>query len=271
MPIHAQWLLFVGPGKTGTSWIDRVLRRTGGVCLPAKVKETFFFDRNFARGRDWYFHQFPSGRGGLRVEVAPTYFYAQDAPNRIRDTLPNVKIVVTLRDPVQRAISHYLNLRKYGRTALDIEDALEAFPGLIRQSLYVDRLAQWTETFGDVRVVFYEDVIGRVESLFRDAIPEVKQQPISNPGRVNGASVPRLRLASRVGQFAAKTFRRAGLHRVVDMGKQAGLKKVLFSGGTLPAKETLEEALQPWGPAFADDQAALARLLGKHPPWQRLN
>ena len=120
-PNERRWLLFVGPAKTGTSWVDRVLRTVDGVCLPHKVKETFFFDKHFDKGMQWYLEQFPQDRSGdLMVEVAPTYFFSDAAPERIAETIPDAQIVVTLRDPVRRAVSHYLNLRKYGFTDLDI-------------------------------------------------------------------------------------------------------------------------------------------------------
>ena len=112
-PRRRRWLLFVGPAKTGTSWLDQVLRGVDGVCLPDKVKETFFFDKHFDKGVQWYLEQFPQDRSGdLMIEVAPTYFFSDAVPDRIVETIPEAQIVVSLRDPVRRAVSHYLNLTK---------------------------------------------------------------------------------------------------------------------------------------------------------------
>jgi hypothetical protein len=46
--------IFVGPHKSGTTWIDNYLRSRGDVQLPIAMKETFFFDKLYDNGWDWY-------------------------------------------------------------------------------------------------------------------------------------------------------------------------------------------------------------------------
>jgi len=274
-PLKRRWLLFVGPAKTGTSWIDRLLRGFDGVSLPQKVKETLFFDKHFDKGVKWYLEQFPQGRSGdLMVEVAPTYFVSDAAPKRIAETLPEAQIVVTLRDPVRRAVSHYLNLRKYGFTDLDIDRALKTFPNIARYSLYAARLGTWFRIFGrsNVQVVFYEEVIGNGPRLFEDLVrgfglePKVAASP-SSGARVNAAAVPMSRTFGRLGQSVAKRLREADLHFVIALGKRLGVKRALFEGGAQPNQRELEKALSPWQADFAEDREALTRLLGRSPPW----
>jgi hypothetical protein len=268
--------LFVGPAKTGTSWIDRVLRDVDHVCLPCKVKETFFFDKHFERGVQWYLEQFPHGNcRDLFVEVAPTYFFADGVLERIAETIPEADIIVSLRDPVRRAVSHYLNLRKYGFTDLDIASALEAFPNIVRHSLYAVRLNSWFQTFGraNVQVVFYEDVVGNTARLFDDALGrfglerEAEAAGLSGGGRVNAATVPRSKAFGRLGQRVAKALREADLHFPIALGKRLGLKRALFSGGAAPKQGELEAALSAWQSEFAQDRMALTQLLGRSPPW----
>jgi len=275
-PLERRWLLFVGPAKTGTSWIDRVLRGFDGVSLPQKVKETFFFDKHFDKGVKWYLEQFPRGRSGdLMVEVAPTYFVSDAAPRRIAETLPEAQIVVTLRDPVRRAVSHYLNLRKYGFTDLDIDRALKSFPNITGYSLYAARLETWFRTFGrsNVQVVFYEEVVGSASSLFdnlsRPFLLEPKGQASTSTqgSRVNAAAVPRSRTFGRLGQRVAKKLREADLHFVIALGKRLGVKRALFEGGAQPNQRELEKALSTWQAHFAEDRETLTRLLGRSPPW----
>ncbi len=271
-----RWLLFVGPPKTGTSWVDRVLRGVDGVCLPHKVKETFFFDKRFDKGVEWYLKQFPQDRlGDLMVEVAPSYFFADDVPERIVETIPEAQIVVSLRDPVRRAVSHYLNLRKYGFTNLDIARALETFPNITSHSLYAARLDKWFQTFGrsNVQVVFYEEVVGNTSRLLEDVLGrfglEMKGQAAVPSGgeRANAAAVPRSKAFGRLGQRIAKMLRGAEFHTVIDLGKRLGLKKALFEGGALPNQRELAQALSPRQSAFAEDRGALTKLLGRSPPW----
>jgi Sulfotransferase domain len=274
--LKRRWLLFVGPAKTGTSWVDRVLREFDGVSLPQKVKETFFFEKHFDKGVRWYLEQFPQDRSSdLMVEVAPTYFFSDDAPERIVATISGAKIVVTLREPVRRAVSHYLNLRKYGFTDLDIDRALEMFPNITRHSLYAPRLEGWFHRLGrsNVEVVFYEEVVGNVPKLVDDVLrpyevkPKDEESASIREARVNAAAVPRSRMFGRLGQRVAKTLRGADLHLVIELGKRLGLKRALFAGGVQPNQRELEIALSPWREHFAEDRAALARLLGRSPPW----
>ena len=66
-------LLFVGPPRTGTTWIDAYLRARGDVLLPSRVKETWFFSQFFDRGVDWYGAHFPPCDSPKRsAEVDPT-------------------------------------------------------------------------------------------------------------------------------------------------------------------------------------------------------
>jgi Sulfotransferase family len=274
--LKRRWLLFVGPAKTGTSWVDRVLRGFDGVSLPQKVKETFFFDKHFDKGVRWYLEQFPQGRSDdIMVEVAPTYFFSDVAPERIAATIPEAQVVVTLREPTRRAVSHYLNLRKYGFTELDIARAVERFPNITRHSLYAARLDGWFGTFGrsNVKVVFYEEVVGDIRRLFNEVLrpyqvkPKDKMPATSQEARVNAATVPRSRTFGRLGHRVAKTLREADLYLVIELGKRLGVKKVLFGGGAQPNQHELEKALSPWQGVFAKDREALTRLLGRSPPW----
>lgn len=270
--------LLVGPAKTGTSWVDRALRSTDGVCLPCAVKETHFFDRYFDKGTRWYFEQFPEERepSDLMAEVVPAYFFSKGVPERIRETFPDARIVVSLRHPVRRAVSHYLHLRKYGFTDLGLEQALERFPHIVGYSLYSPRLTHWFELFGksQVQVVFYEEVVGNVRKLVGDVLgragPEQprKVAPAMGPSTINAAAVPRSRVLARLGQLMARRLREAGLYSVVEQGKRRGLKRRFFAGGALPDKAKLESALSSWQSDFADDREALSRLIGRYPPWR---
>jgi Sulfotransferase family len=275
-----RWLFFVGPAKTGTSWVDRALRSTDGVCMPHEVKETHFFDRYFDKGLPWYSDQFVGKPADLMVEVVPAYFFRRGVAERIRETIPDAQIVVSLRDPVRRAVSHYLHLRKYGFTDLDLGAALDRYPTIAGYSLYAERLEHWYRVFGKsrVQVVFYEEIVGNARKLSDEVLIRAGLEPTTrelaappSPGRVNAAAVPRSRTLARVGQWGAQILREAGLHSVIKQGKRRGLKKLLFAGGTMPDQGDLEAQLSAWQADFAADGQALARMIGRAPPWRSMN
>lgn len=131
--------LIIGPMKAGTTWIYDYLSWRGDVCLPQGVKETFFFDRNWDKGVTWYarhFHAHKTCDCEVIVEVAPSLFHHPDAPGYVRDTLGQVQLIVTIRDPVDRAWSHYQHLRSKGYTNSDLKIALVQFPEIVEASKY---------------------------------------------------------------------------------------------------------------------------------------
>lgn len=125
-------LIIPGAMKAGTTSMFEYLR--GHPQLRAcRDKEVHYFDINFHRGDGWYASRFPrcdaTGRGpGLAFEASPYYLFEPRVPARVRELLPDVKLVILLRDPVDRAFSHYHNNRRLGREPLSFEDAIDAEP-----------------------------------------------------------------------------------------------------------------------------------------------
>ena len=90
-------------------------------------KEVHFFDLHFDKGLDWYEEHFPgSGTASAIGEATPDYLYDPVVPERIAATLPEVKIVLLLRDPVERARSHYWHNRSRNREDLEFLEALQS-------------------------------------------------------------------------------------------------------------------------------------------------
>ena len=144
--------LVVGPPRTATTWLDRALR--GHVGLPAGTKETFFFTRNYDQGLDWYADLFRHGDDFAVIgEVCAAYFENPEALARIRRHLPECRIIVTLRDPVDRLYSYYKLMRYNGRTDLPFEQALAAHDKMLAFSRYGTLLRAWRDAFGPDRVL----------------------------------------------------------------------------------------------------------------------
>ena len=108
--------------------------------MPASHKEPHFFDNNHLRGEEFYRRLFPlrmhvrarERRLGRHVVTgeATTYYLAHPAvPARVRALLPDVRLIAILRDPVDRAYSHYQLSVREGREPLSFEEALAAEPG----------------------------------------------------------------------------------------------------------------------------------------------
>lgn len=125
--------LVAGAAKSGTTSLWAYLSEHPDVRAPW-TKEMSFFDVNFARGLNWYRMHFPlhrptdSGAVVMTGESSAYYMFHPLAPRRIAETLPDVRIILLLRNPVDRAFSHYqMNFRRRNED-LSFEDAIKAEP-----------------------------------------------------------------------------------------------------------------------------------------------
>jgi len=121
-------VIIPGTMRGGTTSLYHYLARHPQIA-PSIKKEVHYFDLHFARGPEWYRRQFaaaPSGSSPWPFESSPYYMFEPRVPARIRGLVPDVKLVFLLRDPVERAFSHYQKNRRDGREPLDFLDAIRA-------------------------------------------------------------------------------------------------------------------------------------------------
>jgi len=117
--------LILGAQKAGTTALYAYLRWHPQVTGPS-FKEVSFFDRHYARGERWYRAHFPALRRAAVGEASPSYLLHPLAPERVAGLLPNARLIALLRNPVERAFSHYQYEVSLGREPLSFEDALAA-------------------------------------------------------------------------------------------------------------------------------------------------
>ncbi|TML44735.1 MAG: sulfotransferase domain-containing protein [Actinobacteria bacterium] len=132
--------LILGAQKAGTTALYAYLLWHPGITGPA-WKEVSYFDRHYRRGVRWYRGHFPLRPGDRLVgEASPGYLFHPLAPKRVWATVPGAKLIALLRDPVDRAFSHYHHEVALGREPLTFEEAIEAEPERTRGE--EERLAQ---------------------------------------------------------------------------------------------------------------------------------
>lgn len=124
--------LIIGAQRSGTSSLYQALV-THPRIRAARVKEVHFFDVNFEKGVDWYRTHFPrldADRGGsgrpITGEASPYYLPHVHAPKRVAAVLGDVRLIVLLRNPVERAYSHYHSVRARCQEPLAFEEAIAA-------------------------------------------------------------------------------------------------------------------------------------------------
>lgn len=169
--------IIAGAMRCGTTALNSYLRAHPDIAVSSS-KEVHFFDSNWERGLDWYLEQFPDSDDALAVgEATPNYMFRPHALDRLAATLPDVKLVVMLRNPADRAYSHYWHDRTRGKTDGEFGDvvARELAGEDIGPAAYIDRgRYRWQ----------IEEILKRfpAAALHVQAFEDMK----SDPGRVYG-------------------------------------------------------------------------------------
>jgi hypothetical protein len=187
--------LIIGAQKAGTTALYAYLREHPAIGGPP-WKEVSFFDRHYRRGPAWYRGNFPTrlylrrvrGRTGTRPvvgEASPSYVFHPLAPERVAALVPDVRLIVLVRNPIDRALSHYHHEVALGREQLSFADALAAeesrmqgelerlrdpayfsYPWwnytYVSRGLYAEQLERWLAHFSrDGLLVVPTDDLGR--------------------------------------------------------------------------------------------------------------
>ena len=153
--------LYLGPDKSGSSWLFEVLRNHPDCFVPA-CKDVYYFDEHYDKGMDWYLDFFRDARPGVPAmgELSHSYLFSMEAADRIRQDLPGVKLMASLRQPVERCYSHYLYLVSSGLVTSSFAETIDNRPGLTRSSYYAKSVEGYLERFGPERfkVLFFDDL-----------------------------------------------------------------------------------------------------------------
>jgi Sulfotransferase domain len=116
--------LIVGAQKAGTTSLHAYLCEHDLVSAPS-TKEVHFFDHAYARGLGWYRAHFErSQEGRVTGESTPYYLFHPGVPSRVASDMPDCRLIVLLRDPIDRAYSHHHHETVLGFEDLSFEEAL---------------------------------------------------------------------------------------------------------------------------------------------------
>jgi hypothetical protein len=180
--------LIIGAAKAGTSWIAR---RLGQHPQVYEAGSTYFFDNpvHFAKGIAWYERCFRGAKGALAIgEKTPSYLWGAKydsssdpsiVPQRVRQVIPNARIIVIVRNPANRAVSHFNYAIRTGHLSpfSDIDRVLtgrqHAVKGqrILERGLYCRQIERWLQRFPreQMRILILErDVVQRPTETLTD-------------------------------------------------------------------------------------------------------
>jgi hypothetical protein len=231
--------LGLGVQKGGTTTLHRLLADHPQVFLPEQ-KEVHYFSLHYAQGPAWYASHYEQAAPGQRCgDITPYYLFHPQAPGRIQALLPAARLIVLLRDPVQRSLSQLFHSRRLGLEPLAPEAAIAAEPArllgaeaalaaaagrhgshqehsYVSRSRYERQLPLWQARFGPEQLLLL-----RSEDLFTDPatvwerlqaflgltpLPLRGALPWANAGEGEAAAVPE-GLSQQLRQQLEPTYR----------------------------------------------------------------
>lgn len=270
--------LCIGAQKAGTTSLYNLLRQHPDICLPA-VKEIYYFsmDRLYRKGTAFYHSYFKSADSQkIAGEITPDYLCSAQAPARIAAYNPAMKLIVMLRNPVDRAYSQYLMKKRNGREkrAFDtcVEQELTVLAGrmpegdlysYVSRGLYAIQLKRYLQHFPkeQLHVLLFEDFVADQQAavkeifLFLGVDPEV---PIDYNVKSNEFFTPRFLLLQKLYNAIPNRIKR----RVID---QAPVRaKAIYK--KLSRKTAVKEQMDAktrdrLAAYYQDDRSELEKLL----------
>ncbi|WP_334183816.1 sulfotransferase family protein [Novosphingobium sp.] len=141
--------VIIGAAKSATTWLQTQLQSDPAVYMPDP--ELHYFSREYDRGEEWYLSQFSDeGAGRIVGEKSNSYLYMPEAPARLHRHLPHVKLIVQLRNPVERAYSNYCMLFRRGEVGVDIGNYLDPSLGENLRFLVGGNFASHLQSYVDI-------------------------------------------------------------------------------------------------------------------------
>jgi sulfotransferase family protein len=264
--------IIIGAMKSGTTTLQAQLAAQQGVFMTTPKEPNFFSDDAvYAQGADWYQALFtPAAPDDLTGEASTHYTKLPTYPHtvkRMAQMLEAPKLIYVIRDPVARAVSHYLHGWSEGQMGDDPVAEFARHPELVTYGHYPMQLAPFIEAFGVGAIC-----LSSLEQLSTDPDGELRRigHHIGAPAPLvwdhglgaQNVSAERVRKLPLHGLLVDNPVARALRHALVPKSVRTRIRmaRTPKERPTLPAglRAQLEDR-------FAPDRAALAQLFPDHP------
>ena len=277
---HGPTMIGIGAQKCASSWVHAALgvHPQIGVSDP---KEVDFFSYYFDRGYQWYETHFAQAAARqVRFEASPSYLHDPRAPERVHAYNPAMKILLMLRDPIDRAYSNHLHeVIKAHIGPISFAEGLANNPAYIEQGRYATHLTRWLSAFPreQVLVLLAEEVSANPDAAaqqvyaFAGVDATFTSQVLhERRNESDRARFPVLRMALRSGGTA---LRKMGLEEPLARVKKSGPVARMMSANSVD----IRQEIAPMDPAsraqlldiFTPEVISLAKLLGRdNLPWK---
>jgi hypothetical protein len=255
----------VVPGfpRCGTTWLHEVFRAHPDIFVPPR-KEIHYFDRNLSKGLAWYGEQFAGQTvEPLVADVTPTYILERSSLTAMKDQLDPPRIIVVLRNPVDRFHSNYLHEVRAGWDLPAFEE-VAADPDYVATAFHAHRVEALYELFPADRILIrlFEEGLADAKRYIGEIWEFLGLDPIESfsTEAVNPSVQPRWLAAHRLLKRMHRWGRRRHSRRldlVLDGLKQAYARLLVKRTERPSIPPSLRSQL---GAAFVEDATRLSRF-----------
>jgi len=262
--------LIVGAAKAGTTSLYHYFRQHPDVYMSPVKEPRYFWHEGRAVGRvpvatRQAYERLFSGATSERAlgEASPQYLHSPSGPDRIAADVADAKIIVSLRNPADRAYSSYLGRLRSAQERRSVDEAMRSGTYYFETSRYFLPLTRYLERFGSrIRIVMFDDLVRDARAVMRDLYAFIgvdESFDVDVAVRHNAASVPRSRTLNTILWRSVEFSRRYLPEAIRDTGLAAMVQRPLLRRpDPLPAsirRRLLDE--------FRDDIMQTSELIGR--------
>jgi hypothetical protein len=274
-PSEARIPTYVGLGarKAGTTLLHTWLADHPDVCVPVDRKEVEFFSRYYDRGLDWYRSLFDPTTERAVGEFSVGYLESQVAIVRLARDLPEVKCIVSLRDPVDRLDSYFRDLARINGYRGDLGALVAAHPAVVERGRYGSQLGRVFAAFPpeQVHVVVFEEMVAAPEAAARELYGFVgvddTHVPATLGDRLNVTAAARSPALQRVRQRVKRVAIDHDLRwllRLARSGPGRGLQSLNAAPDQRPSRAIDPALARELRRTYEEDIRSVSELLGRN-------
>ena len=277
----------VGAPRCGTTSLYEYLRKTDGIFM-SQIKEPNYFSRSvipddyiFApiRDKEKYLNLFKKATNNQLVgESTSTYHEDPGAPSLIHEANPDARIIIMIRDPIERAFSHYLYFLSMGIEKRDFSKAikeneegkdLSTGRNYLNSSLYSNSIQKYFDLFGknNVIVIIFDDFKNDTKKMFEDVLKFLNldsQIPEDIDTIYNKYSLPRGNISKKILQ--STTITRLA-RKFIPVSIRINVREKIITKNASSKPSINHKDKYYLKPIFSEDIKSLEKILEYRVPW----
>jgi len=281
-------LFIVGASKSATGTLYVHLSKVPGICM-STIKEPNYFSVKIhpgdgelvIRDKKQYLSLFNIGKDDKIIgEASPEYLADSEAPNLIHQVSPKAKIIIILRDPVERAYSHYFTFVRQGRIKNSFHDevhlalenkkkGIKSNFGLLEVGLYSEEVKRYLEKFGpkQVKVLIFDEFVKNQKAALEEVLEFLGVDYTYEDFKIeqyNKFGVARSPIAQNILRNRKMKYM---LEKIIPQSiRKFGRDKILLKQETKPKMD--EEDRKALVNFYKEDVEKLQNILGQRLPWK---